>query len=52
MTNMRSLIIDIPVLGDVLGVGRCVGLALLTLFTFGMSETLASFMLSLEQSLN
>ena len=32
--------------------GRCVGLALLTLFAFGMSETLASFMLSLEQSLN
>ena len=42
----------IPVLGDVLRVGRCVGLASLTLFAFGISDTLASFMLSLEQSLN
>ena len=48
--DFRSRGCSVP--GDVLRAGRCVGLASLTLFAFGMSETLASFMLSLEQSLN
>lgn len=52
MLQARNVSWIVSVSRDVLRVGRCVGLVSLTLFAFGISDTLAPFMLSLEQSLN
>ena len=52
MLQARNVSWIISVSREVLRAGRCVGLASLTLLAFGISKTLVSFMLSLEQSLN
>ena len=51
MLQARNVSWIVSVSREVLRVGRRVGLVSLTLFAFGISDTLASFMLSLEYCL-